>query len=238
MYTTWECPILPGRNVFKPELETAPAFQSRAINFNNYLQRKVKFHHYFGQMGGSYISRDTSVITPDLSGLGKKRGHFTIAGETSAHRHCAVGSEQTACFVQLHSREMAPIQTHKQARKQDYLITWKCRPATAAVGGTCHSWLAKDPGPDVSQSDTWTSGQPVRSHPLNSGACTVQYLRIKEVTLYKNNPSNRKQTGKGRGMGIQFDNHVLVVESILMLFSGDPNAFETFPSLVYLKKFF
>lgn len=29
------------------------------------------------------------------------------------------------CFIQLHSREMAPIQAHEQAREQDYLVTWK-----------------------------------------------------------------------------------------------------------------
>lgn len=44
---------------------------------------------------------------------------------------------------------MATTQTQGAARKQEDLITLKPGPATAAVGGTCHSQFAKDLGPDV-----------------------------------------------------------------------------------------
>lgn len=40
IYIAWACPVLQEGNtsIFKPGLETAPAFQSSAIQFNKYLQ--------------------------------------------------------------------------------------------------------------------------------------------------------------------------------------------------------
>lgn len=52
----------------------------------------------FQANGGSLVSKGISVRTLGLSGLGKIRRHFIISEGTSAHRHRAVVTEQTALF--------------------------------------------------------------------------------------------------------------------------------------------
>lgn len=52
----------------------------------------------FQANGGSPVSKGISVRTLGLSGLGKIRRHFIISEGTTAHRHRAVVTEQTALF--------------------------------------------------------------------------------------------------------------------------------------------
>lgn len=65
------------------------------------------------------------VITLGLSGLRKIRVYFIISEETQPVTTELWSLNRQPCLVQPHSRGMAPIQTHEQARKPDYLITWK-----------------------------------------------------------------------------------------------------------------
>lgn len=64
-------------------------------------------------------------MTLGLSGLGKRRGYFITSEEPQPIDTELWSLSRQPCLVQPRSREMAPIQTHEQARKPDYLITWK-----------------------------------------------------------------------------------------------------------------
>lgn len=97
----------------------------------------------FQASGRSPISKCMSLRTLGLSGLGKIRGYFIISEGTSAHRHWTVVSEQIALFQGNGSNpntwagQKAGLCNHLEAQ-----------PATE-VGETCHSRLAKVPGPDA-----------------------------------------------------------------------------------------
>lgn len=148
-------------------LELAPDFQCTAIKLNNYWQRKVKFHLYFRQRRSSYFQGHIC----DNSGFewpGKEKGIFHNFKGASAHRHWAVVTEQTAVFGSAPFQGNGSNPDTWAGQKAGLFNHLEAQPATAAVRGTCHSWFAKDLGPDAcpgrthSQANTCASGQPMR----------------------------------------------------------------------------
>lgn len=145
------------------------------------------------------------MITPGLSGLGKIRGQFIISGGPSAHRFQAVVSEQTAVFASALFQENGSKSNTRAGQKAGLFNHLEAQPATAAVGGTCHSWFARDPEPDAhSQTDTWALRQPVRSTKQNRGAYLSLCIPVKRAHSPKEESHfTGSGWGKGRGANIQ-----------------------------------
>lgn len=168
MCAAWTCLILQEENIFKSVLESAPAFQCTAIK-RNYLQWKMNFQLHFRQWRSSYFQGHAC----DNSGFEwpeKDKGIFHNFREDSACNHWVVVTEQTTVFGSAPFQGNGSNPDTWAGQKAGLFNHLETQPATAAVGGTCHSWFAKDPGPDAcpgrthSQTNTWASGRPMRSH--------------------------------------------------------------------------
>ena len=103
----------------------------------------------FQASGRSPISKCMSVRTLGLSGMGKITGYFIISEGTSAHRHWAVVSEWTALFGSALFQGNGFNPNTWAGQKAGLCNHLEAQPATEVVGGTCHSRLAKVPGPDA-----------------------------------------------------------------------------------------
>lgn len=99
--------------------------------------------------GRSPISKCMSLRTLGLSGLGKIRGYFIILEGISAHRHWAVVSEQTDLFGSALFQGNGSSPNTWAGQKAGLCNHLEAQPAAEVVGGTCHSRLAKVPGPDA-----------------------------------------------------------------------------------------
>lgn len=153
-------------------------------------------------------------------------------------------------FLQPCSRKTVPIQTHEQARKQDYLITWKLslplqlleEPVTVGLPrtqgqmpalGECIPKLT--PGPRDSQWDP-----PSRTE----GPTLASVFQLKGLTLQRKNPTfTGSGWGKGRGANTQvlLDNHFQPCLTSVQQFDAihqEPRCIWDISFLSLLKKFF
>lgn len=103
----------------------------------------------FQASGRSPISKCMSLRTLGLSGLGKIRGYSIISEGTLAQRHWAVVSEQIALFGSALFQGNGSSPNTWADQKAGLCNHLEAQPATEVVGETCHSQLAKVPGPDA-----------------------------------------------------------------------------------------
>lgn len=170
----------------------------------------------FQASGRSPISKCMSVRTLGLSGLGKIRGYFIISEGTSAHRHWAVVSERTALFGSALFQGNGFNPNTRAGQKAELCNHLEAQPATEVVGGTCHSRLAKVPGPDAfsrGSFPSWHLGFRIANEIPPSGTegpKLASVFQSERVTLHRRGkiPHNRKWQGKERDADVLLDNHL------------------------------
>lgn len=118
------------------------------------------------------------------------------------------------CLVRPSSREMDSIQTHEQARKQDYVITWKLSLPLKLLEEPVTVGLPRSQGqmPSLGGSfPSWHLGFWIANEVPPSGTegpKLASVFQSERVTLHRRGkiPHNRKWQGKERD--VLLDNHL------------------------------
>ena len=144
---------------------------------------------------------------------------------------------------------MAPIQTHEQARKQDYVITWKLSLPLKLLEKPVTVGLPRSQGqmPSLGGSfPNWHLGFRIANEIPSSGTegpKLASVFQSEGATLHRSGriPQNRKWQGKERDADVLLDNHLQTWLISMQHFDAvlwEPRCIWdiSFPSL--LKKFF